>query len=961
MHQQMRVPLFNEPLPAQQAAAAAQHPMLAPRPVDMPPNLGYQAMSSSETSPPESKSALPAPQFYYPTPPVNIPPQPWPSHTAEQYQPGFNPPKSISHLQEQHQSQPQQNSPPVNIGDTDTHAAQGTERVEFKYPQQPVVGWETFPTSQDYAAQYAAQLASESAPNNKSQEHPLFPRQASTYQYPQQFGQMTPGLATSEPFVRQARGQVSYMDEELEDFYDVESDEEMLDQTQSEGFNQLTLIMASANHDSQLRSFRSHLNEPNILANYRPSLGSSPLNNPKTARIFAHFIHSTGPCLSIFERHPTDSSIVLGVQVPPAQQGLWTYTLPLKALEHPALLQAILAVSSLHIASLQGVPSTVSLKHYHYALKQIGRAVSLPMRRKQIGTLAATQLLAYYEVISADHSKWNSHVAGAAQLIKEIDYAGTTRDLRAYRRQIKEQRQQMQWSNPQMYPFGFDNDDEDDPFAEKETSIDEGLLSTILGRAINYDEFGSVEDGQPQSPKKFFSRKDIENFRHQSDLHWWFNKQDVLHSMISGEKLFVPFFMKGQCPPRAGIGRLDAIYGSSDHLWLLLSRITDFGYRDRRRKLRALRMAGTEWRPGPEMFKFMGRFARGNPRKGPGPPGRPPGPPPSSSSTSSHSNPGSGFGSGSNSGTTSVSPPDSAQKGPPSQPPAPEDRPMYGMIPPKPPTRLPSGFVDPRQEQRESSEELDENEASSHREMEDRYKEAEQEWEQILIAVDAFADALERDFQPLPVDVMPSISTPFGPALQYRTHTIAVIWGFYYAARILLNRFHPSMPPAMMVAAGVAAPTTAEYAQIIGRITAGIYYPQRYNLQAGSLSPTLGSSLTEMTVPVFFAGVQYTDPVQRIWTIAKLRDVARLTGWKTSDAIAGGCEKAWVVAAKLGRGPPYERSFELPADRDAEDVLHRGEAQHSEDRRFVTVELNDRASRGMGLLSLEGDMQNLEV
>jgi len=354
---------------------------------------------------------------------------------------------------------------------------------------------------------------------------------------------MTPGLTTSEPFVRQARGQASYMDEELEDFYDVESDEEMVDQTQSEGFNQLTLIMASANHDSQLRSFRSHLNEPNILANYRPSLGSSPLNNPKTARIFAHFIHSTGPCLSIFERHPTDSSIVLGVQVPPAQQGLWTYTLPLKALEHPALLQAILAVSSLHIASLQGVPSTVSLKHYHYALKRIGRAVSLPMRRKQIGTLAATQLLAYYEVISADHSKWNSHVAGAAQLIKEIDYAGTTRDLRAYRRQIKEQRQQMQWSNPQMYPFGFDNDDEDDPFAEKETSIDEGLLSTILGRAINYDEFGSVEDGQPQSPKKFFSRKDIENFRHQSDLHWWFNKQDVLHSMISGEKLLsVPYF-----------------------------------------------------------------------------------------------------------------------------------------------------------------------------------------------------------------------------------------------------------------------------------------------------------------------------------------------------------------------------------------------------------------------------------
>lgn len=354
----------------------------------------------------------------------------------------------------------------------------------------------------------------------------------------------------------------------------------------------------------------------------------------------------------------------------------------------------------------------------------------------------------------------------------------------------------------------------------------------------------------------------------------------------------------------------------------MLSRITDFGYRDRKRKLRALRVAGTEWRPGPGMFKFMGRFARGGPNKGPGPPGRPSGPPPSTSS-SSNTGPGSTPGSGS----ASESPPDASQRGPPPRPTAPEGPAMYGMIPPKPPTRLPSGFVDGRQEQRESSEEADENEFSSEKAVEEKYQEAEQEWEQILAALDIFAEGLGREYQPLPVDVTPSISTPFGPALQYRTHTIAVIWGFYYTARILLHRLHPSMPPAMMMAAGVAAPTTAEYAQIIGRITAGIYYPQRYNLQAGSLSPTLGSSLTEMTVPIFFAAVQYTDSTQRGWTIAKLRDVSRLTGWKTSDAIAGGCEKAWVVAAKHGRGPPYERSFELSRDRDVQVCEKRKEKQ----------------------------------
>lgn len=326
--------------------------------------------------------------------------------------------------------------------------------------------------------------------------------------------------------------------DETEDYYDVESDEETADQTQVEGYNQLSLIIASASHDDgSLRSFTTHLNEPNILATYYPTQGSSPLNNPKTARIFAHFIHSTGPSLSVFERHPTDSSIALGGSVPPAQQGLWTYTLPLKALEHPALLQAILAISSLHIASLQGVPSTASLKHYHYALKRIGHAVGLPLRRKQIGTLAATELLAYYEVISADHSKWNSHVAGAAQLIKEIDFSGTTRDLRAHRRRVREQRHQMEWSTSIYHPaFGSDGT-EDDPFAEKESSVDAALLSSLLGRMVDFDEFGLVNEGYTPSPKRQFTRKDIENFRIQCDLYWWFTKQDVFHSLISGEKL----------------------------------------------------------------------------------------------------------------------------------------------------------------------------------------------------------------------------------------------------------------------------------------------------------------------------------------------------------------------------------------------------------------------------------------
>lgn len=425
----------------------------------------------------------------------------------------------------------------------------------------------------------------------------------------------------------------------------------------------------------------------------------------------------------------------------------------------------------------------------------------------------------------------------------------------------------------------------------------------------------------------------------------------------------MPYSQCGQCPPRAGIGRLDAIYGSADHLWLLLARVTDFGYRDRQRKLASNAEVGG-WRPGPDMFKFMGRFAGGPPGQKPGPPGS--GPPGGFPGTHAFAPPGmppagpaGGHPMSENGGGSS-----SSDAGPPSA----NSPPMYGMIPPQPAPRLPNGFQNrPRGS---SPDEEDQVEDVS-------FQEAEQEWEDILVALDTFLYALGREFQPLPADIAPPIPTPFGPALQYRTHTIAVIWGYYYVMRILLNRVHPSMPPAIMMAAGVAAPTTGVYAQTIGKIMAGIYYPQSYNLEAGSLSPNLGSSLTEMTVPIFFAAVQYHDPTQRGWTISKLLDICRLTGWKSAEAIAGGCEKAWISAAKLGRGPPYQRSFEthreqqweeeqrvstsdVPIDQYLQANAPQTEAvlDEADDRRFVTVK-PERAHWAMGIL--EEEIANLEV
>ncbi|KAE8377644.1 hypothetical protein BDV26DRAFT_206714 [Aspergillus bertholletiae] len=776
----------------------------------------------------------------------------------------------------------------------------------------------------------------------------------------QQLHQFAPAHLSISP------SQVTYMDEDDDDYYDVETDEESEAQTSTQNFNQLSLIMTSANRDErQLRSFTTYLNEPNILATYHPSLGSSPLNNPKTARIFLHFIHSTGPSLSIFERHPIDPSTMFGAPVPVAQQGLWTYTLPFKALEHPALLQAILALSSLHISFLQQVPATVSMKHYHYALKRIGAAVGIPMRRKHIGTLAAAQLLGYYEVMAADPSKWNNHIAGAAHLVRDIDYAGITRDLRAHRRRTWTQRFEVG-------AFGFplsrshslcNTFSEDDPFAEKENSIDEDIIGTIVGRAVNYDDFGEIDNGYDvRSSKRYFTRKDIENFRVQCDLYWWYFKQDIFQSMLTGNGMFMPNSQWGQCPPRAGLGRLDAIYGSADHLWLLLARVTTFGLRDRKRKLAAMAAMGSNWRPGPELSKFMGRFAKGPP----GARARPASKSPSNTSPAfsgvpagaqAHgangdgSSPWCGGGSEKSVSGKSPEPHQSHNNSPGPQPGAP---PMYGMVPASGPKRVPLAFVETTTQSCPVGQDDDNSETLS-------YSEAEQEWESILAAFETFAHALGPYFRPLPSDSAPPISTVFGPALQYRTHTIAVIWGYYYIGRILLHRMHPSMPPAMMVAAGVAAPTTIEFSQIIGKIAAGIYYPQLFNLEAGSLSPTLGSCLIEITVPIFFAAVQFTDPLQREWTVTKLRTVSRLTGWKASDAIVHGCESAWRAAAKQGRGPPYHPPDEAVAHQHPAWMsgTERQDNENSE-RRFVKVK-PPYARYATGVLGLEDDMVNLGI
>jgi hypothetical protein len=68
--------------------------------------------------------------------------------------------------------------------------------------------------------------------------------------------------------------------------------------------------------------------------------------------------------LSIYERNPRNPASLFEGPTPPSQQSLWTYILPLKALNHQGLLHAMLALASLHIARLQRASVTPSYKHY---------------------------------------------------------------------------------------------------------------------------------------------------------------------------------------------------------------------------------------------------------------------------------------------------------------------------------------------------------------------------------------------------------------------------------------------------------------------------------------------------------------------------------------------------------------------------------------------------------------------
>lgn len=331
-----------------------------------------------------------------------------------------------------------------------------------------------------------------------------------------------------------------------DDYWDVDSDEEI---TTAQGrmaaasSSDLGLMLAlSANKSERgVRSLHSFLNEPNVLSTYHPVYTASPLMDSQTARVFCHFVTATAPTLSLCERHPANPSIMFsGTPVPTSQRSLWTYTLPMLALSHQGLLHAMLALASLHIAKLQQTSPTPSLKHYHFALRRVAKALAKPEKRQEVATLAATLLLGFYEVTTAEHNKWNSHLAGARQLVTDIDFVGLGKRAKAYKGQMAMNRKiQAYHGAVNGYEHSFGGASLDQDLVLEDDTVDENLVSMIMGSKTSYNQSSRVlEENEVLSAYvKPLSSKEMENFETQGDLFWWYCKQDMYQSMVSGNRL----------------------------------------------------------------------------------------------------------------------------------------------------------------------------------------------------------------------------------------------------------------------------------------------------------------------------------------------------------------------------------------------------------------------------------------
>ena len=147
-------------------------------------------------------------------------------------------------------------------------------------------------------------------------------------------------------------------------------------------------------------------------------------------------------------------------------------------------------------------------------------------------------LLAFYEVWCADHQKWTNHLLGARMLVREIDFAGTTKYIKSMKRRQRQEEEYRRSHQIQKYEKTIIHDNGFQP-SNVADDVNENIIAILMGKQLRYDQFGQVidENFTDAGENKVYTERDLEIYETQRDLFWWYCKQDVYQSILGGSKL----------------------------------------------------------------------------------------------------------------------------------------------------------------------------------------------------------------------------------------------------------------------------------------------------------------------------------------------------------------------------------------------------------------------------------------
>jgi hypothetical protein len=131
----------------------------------------------------------------------------------------------------------------------------------------------------------------------------------------------------------------------------------------------------------------------------------SPLTDPILFNAFRHYVEVVAPTMSLIESSPPNPTILNHHVIPSMKAcNLFTYQLPIMAVSgNWTILEAIIAISFLHISHVTRSSKQQAFLHYQLALKRL-RIESVKVNAaRDLGLLAATLLLSWYELNTGDH------------------------------------------------------------------------------------------------------------------------------------------------------------------------------------------------------------------------------------------------------------------------------------------------------------------------------------------------------------------------------------------------------------------------------------------------------------------------------------------------------------------------------------------------------------------------------